>query len=166
MKCRPETAMLAAGLSIAISVIPIFCFTFADPAVNFQEQVTEWCGDLAVIASLVAFLLVYRFIWLPLGRSKEALRVSELRNRLILDTALDGVILTDAAGRVTEWSQHAEQIFGWLCADAIGQPLDSLIIPPLERLDVSPHIGGAGGSMPVVVGPKSPGNQRPPSRRT
>ena len=61
----------------------------------------------------MAFLLVYRYIWLPLARAKEALRMSELRNRLILDTALDGVILTDAAGRVTEWSQHAEQIFGW-----------------------------------------------------
>jgi Amt family ammonium transporter len=133
MKCRPETAMLAAGSLIAVGVIPVFCFTITQPAVDLRAQITFWLGDLAVVASLVTFWLVHRYVWLPLARAKEVLRLSELRNRLILDTALDGVVLTDAVGRVTEWSQHAEQIFGWSRADALGQPLDSLIIPPLAR---------------------------------
>ena len=51
------------------------------------------------------------------------------RTRLILDAALDAVIVADAAGRIKEWSPHAEQIFGWTRGEVMDRPVADIIIP-------------------------------------
>ena len=61
--------------------------------------------------------------------AKDALVHSERRTRLIIDTALDGVISIDAEGRITDWNQQAEKIFGWSRDEALGRDLGSTIIP-------------------------------------
>ena len=66
-------------------------------------------------------------------RSEEALRRSEERTQLILDSALDAVITMDARGVVTGWNAPAERAFGWPARDAIGRDLADLIIPPPHR---------------------------------
>ena len=48
---------------------------------------------------------------------------------LVLETALDGVIVMRADGDVVDWNQQAEIIFGWSRAEAIGRPLAELVIP-------------------------------------
>ena len=64
------------------------------------------------------------------ARAAEALvRESEARTQLIIDTALDAVITTDAPGLITRWNPRAEQIFGWAAEQAIGRRLDDLVIP-------------------------------------
>jgi PAS domain S-box-containing protein len=69
------------------------------------------------------------------ARTAEALvRESEARTQLIIDTALDAVITTDAQGTITRWNPQAEQIFGWLAEDATGRRLDDLVIPPEYRI--------------------------------
>ena len=55
-------------------------------------------------------------------RMWEALRQSEQRNRLIIDTALDAVIAVDAAGMVSGWNPQAETIFGRSRVLAMGIP--------------------------------------------
>ncbi len=62
--------------------------------------------------------------------AKDALVHSERRTRLIIDTALDGVISIDAEGRITDWNQQAEKIFGWSRDEVLGRDLGSTIIPP------------------------------------
>jgi len=62
-----------------------------------------------------------------------ALEQSEKHTRLILDTALDAVVGMDAGGTITEWNPHAESIFGWSRADALGRQLSELIIPRALR---------------------------------
>jgi len=62
-------------------------------------------------------------------RASAALRAGEERSRSILDTALDGVVLMDAAGVVVDWNPAAERIFGWQRDEAIGKSLADLIIP-------------------------------------
>ena len=52
----------------------------------------------------------------------EALRQSEQRNRLIVDTSLDAVATIDASGMVAGWNPQAETIFGRPRALAIGSP--------------------------------------------
>lgn len=66
-------------------------------------------------------------------RSDDALRISEARTRLIIDTALDAVIGMDAAGYVMEWNRKAESMFGWGRDEACGRLLADLIIPPIFR---------------------------------
>ena len=66
-------------------------------------------------------------------QAETALRASEERYRLIVDTALDAVMAIDADGRITHWNAQAEQIFGWPRQEALGQRLADTIIPPQYR---------------------------------
>ena len=62
-----------------------------------------------------------------------ALRLSEERMRLILDTALDAVITMDSSGNVMGWNRQAEAIFGYSAGETEGKALADLIIPPELR---------------------------------
>jgi PAS domain S-box-containing protein len=66
-------------------------------------------------------------------RIQEALRESEERTRLIIETALDAVITINAEGWITGWNAQAESFFGWSREEAVGRPLAPLIIPPQFR---------------------------------
>jgi PAS domain S-box-containing protein len=67
--------------------------------------------------------------------AERALKVSEERNQLIVETALDGVVTINYLGIVTGWNTHAEKLFGWSRADASGRDLADLIIPERLRED-------------------------------
>lgn len=49
--------------------------------------------------------------------------------RLVLETALDGVIVMGVDGEVVDWNHQAEAIFGWRRAEAVGRSLAELVIP-------------------------------------
>lgn len=68
-------------------------------------------------------------------RAKFALREEEQRSRSILKTSLDGVLLVDITGRILDWNQAAERIFGWRRDEVIGRPLADLIVPERLRPD-------------------------------
>jgi two-component system sensor histidine kinase/response regulator len=61
------------------------------------------------------------------------LRASESRTRLIVDTALDSVINSDAEGTIIGWNPQAEATFGWTQNEALGQKLADTIVPPSLR---------------------------------
>jgi PAS domain S-box-containing protein len=65
--------------------------------------------------------------------AEEALRASETRKAAILQSALDCIISYEADGRVTEWNPAAERTFGRWQMDAVGQPIDELILPAAVR---------------------------------
>lgn len=58
-----------------------------------------------------------------------ALRESQEKLQIIIDTALDAVVLIDAKGIITGWSNHAEIIFGWPTEQAVGRLLHETILP-------------------------------------
>jgi PAS domain S-box-containing protein len=66
-------------------------------------------------------------------QAEEALRKSEALKGMILETALDAIISIDRAGLVQEWNPAAERIFGYTRAQAMGRPMDELIIPAALR---------------------------------
>jgi PAS domain S-box-containing protein len=66
-------------------------------------------------------------------RSEDALRASEERTRLIVDTALDAVVTMDSTGHITGWSPQAETTFGWRRAEAMGRLLADTIVPQRDR---------------------------------
>jgi PAS domain S-box-containing protein len=59
----------------------------------------------------------------------EALRESEARKTAILETSLDAIVSIDHKGVVREWNSAAEKIFGHRREKALGQKLESLIVP-------------------------------------
>jgi PAS domain S-box-containing protein len=59
-----------------------------------------------------------------------ALADSHMRMRAIFETALDGVITVDHTGRIIEFNEAAERIFGYRRASMVGQKLEDTVIPP------------------------------------
>ncbi len=65
-----------------------------------------------------------------------ALREGAELYRLIVEGARDYVIYTtDREGRIESWSPGAEAAFGWMSADAIGQPFAMTFTPEDRELD-------------------------------
>ena len=62
-------------------------------------------------------------------REEQAARDSELRTRLVVDSALDAVINMDQDGRITAWNAQAERTFGWTSREAVGRSLSETIVP-------------------------------------
>ncbi|HSY17048.1 MAG TPA: PAS domain S-box protein, partial [Candidatus Acidoferrales bacterium] len=63
-------------------------------------------------------------------KNLEKLHRSEDMKALILETALDAIISVDHEGKIQEWNPAAQKIFGYKRAEAVGQLMDQLIIPP------------------------------------
>lgn len=65
--------------------------------------------------------------------ANEELSASEAHLRGIIDSALDAIITTDAQSNIIQWNHHAEAMFGWSAAEALGCNLNQTIIPPQHR---------------------------------
>lgn len=74
-------------------------------------------------------------------RTELALRAAENRKTSILNSSLDGILLTDHRGLILDFNPAAEAIFGYRRAEAIGRPMAELVIP--EYLRAAHHEGMA-----------------------
>jgi PAS domain S-box-containing protein len=94
---------------------------------------------LGVGTPLVAGLLIVRMLdRLREGQAESEarareLRESEARTRLVLDSAPDAFVTLDADGVIRSWNDAAQRIFGWTAAEAIGEPMRTLLTPPELR---------------------------------
>lgn len=61
--------------------------------------------------------------------TEHELQVSNARIKAIIDSALDGIIVSDAGGNIIEWNPAAETIFGYLASEVIGRNMTDLIVP-------------------------------------
>ena len=64
---------------------------------------------------------------------EHALRTSEQRARLVIESAYDAFIAMDAEGMIIDWNTEAEKIFGISSSQAIGRKLSEMIIPERHR---------------------------------
>jgi PAS domain S-box-containing protein len=51
----------------------------------------------------------------------------------LLDSARDAVLEMNADGFITSWNHSAERMLGWSAAEAIGQRMSEMIVPPHHR---------------------------------
>jgi PAS domain S-box-containing protein len=61
--------------------------------------------------------------------AQERLKTAEERARLIIDHALDAIIVIDSDSIISGWNERAEEIFGWSRAQVVGKRLTDFIIP-------------------------------------
>jgi PAS domain S-box-containing protein/diguanylate cyclase (GGDEF)-like protein len=66
-------------------------------------------------------------------RNQESLLQHEERTRLILESALDAVVVMDAAGCIVDWNSQAVITFGWAREDVVGKSLAEIIVPARYR---------------------------------
>lgn len=85
------------------------------PIINSDGKLIKWRGvDRDITAQ---------------KHNQDALIDSEKRTRLIIESALNAIIIMDSYGMIKDWNHHAEKMFGWSKQEAIGQRLEQLIIP-------------------------------------
>ncbi|MGI4982821.1 MAG: PAS domain S-box protein [Janthinobacterium lividum] len=76
--------------------------------------------------------------------SEAALRASEVRNRQILDSAIDyAIIATDLDGRVTRWNEGARRILGWTEEEMLGRSTARFFTPEdvaSNRMDIEMRV--------------------------
>jgi PAS domain S-box-containing protein len=65
--------------------------------------------------------------------AEQGLRESEQWARDLIANAPDAVIGMDESGAITEWNGVAEEVFGWTAVEALGRPLESLIVPVADQ---------------------------------
>ncbi len=82
--------------------------------------------------------------------AEKHLLASEARNRAILETAIDCIIGIDQETRVVEFNPAAERTFGYTRAEALGEQISRLIIPPSLR---EAHLRGMAKYLETGEGP-------------
>jgi two-component system sensor kinase FixL len=73
----------------------------------------------------------------PNGAADHAGRIAEARWRAVIDSAVDGIIVIDARGRIEVFNAAAQRMFGYAEAEALGQNVSLLMAEP----DRSRHDG-------------------------
>ena len=63
-------------------------------------------------------------------RADREIRETAARMKALVETAVDGVIMIDAAGRVQMFNPACEKLFGYASAEVIGQNVKMLMPPP------------------------------------
>jgi len=66
-------------------------------------------------------------------RADVALRTSELRWRSVIDSAVDGIIVMDAKGRIEAFNRGAERLFGYRALEVIGRNVKMLMPSPYHE---------------------------------
>jgi len=131
---------MARRLLPAAIVVPLFAGAFM---LHIERRgIVGLEGAVSVFALASIFLFVL-FVLVNAARGERAdslrraaergLRLSEERNQLIVETALDGVITINAGGVITGWNTQAERLFGWTRVEAMGRELAEVIIPERAR---------------------------------
>jgi PAS domain S-box-containing protein len=102
-----------------------------DDATDITIRLVLVLGTPLVVGLLISRLLGYVHAGMERSsRQERALRNSERRTRLIVDSARDGFISTDADGRVLDVNAAAERMLGRPRSDVLGRPFQDLGIPP------------------------------------
>ncbi len=110
-------------------------------------------GLLALLAGIVIAVLVIRIVTRTEARLEREKELAEVT----LHSIVDGVITTDAAGRVEYLNPVAEHYLGWSSAEAAGRPLAEVYRVhrrahrQADRNAAVDRCHGAGGVEPVAV---------------
>ncbi len=72
-------------------------------------------------------------------RSRQRLAESEERNRLVMNSSLDAIIVSDDTREIRYWTPRAEELFGWSAAEAIGKQMNELVHPQQVSTARSEH---------------------------
>jgi PAS domain S-box-containing protein len=104
-------------------------FTFTGEAPDLSHAVSV--SSLGITGITIATFMVLGLAVLTsvVDRRFSILESSEERLRLIINTALDAVVTTNAEGLITNWSSEAERTFGWSSQEALGRRLSEIIMP-------------------------------------
>lgn len=148
---QPAHEALSVPINIDEEPIGTIWAVTTDPSHRFDREDARLLGDLAPFAAAAFTLLQQaksvqqsdqaRVAALNLmedaihstSRAEEALsalRISEERFRLLVETVADhAIMLLDPAGKVSSWNKGAQRILGYRCPEILGQAA-AIFFPP------------------------------------
>ncbi|MCV6592336.1 MAG: ATP-binding protein [Silicimonas sp.] len=88
---------------------------------------------ILLITSLLVVLLIVQRLLTNLREQERELRGSSDRLAATVAASLDGIIISDAAGRIVGFNASAEAIFGWSAAEILGRTMGETIVPARHR---------------------------------
>ena len=91
--------------------------------------ITWWCHAVLYVTLSVVFLILSINVGLRYRQMFLQMQQSESRLRAIADTAVDGMVMIDAQGRVQSFNAAAERILGWRPEELIGRSAPDVIHP-------------------------------------
>lgn len=112
----------------------------------YDPQAHSWHATLRYVAMVALPLLAVALVSLlwswslrrKVAERTAALQASELRYRTYVDSATNGVLVTDRDGRLLEANRGAQAMTGYTEEELLGRPFTDLLGPdpgePLERL--------------------------------
>ena len=86
-------------------------------------------------------------------------RASEARFHRVVESASDGIVLTNGRGLITYFNRAAEQMFGWRREEVWGRPLE-LLLPDAERARHASAVRDAAESPGAMCGVRAVRGQR------
>ncbi|WP_298836692.1 PAS domain-containing hybrid sensor histidine kinase/response regulator [uncultured Roseobacter sp.] len=102
----------------------------ADTAATLARLAAFSAALLLALAGVSVYLF---FTNRMIRRSSARLAQANARMNTVLSTSLDGVIVSDAEGKVIQFNPAAEAIFGYTEADVRGRSVGELVVPPHLR---------------------------------
>ena len=125
-----------------------------------QRNSAVWVHLTSTVATIRGGMTVCRVAVVDISERKQfEVALDAERERLVvtLESIADGVITTDAAGKVVSLNPEAEKLTGWSRAEALGHPLEDVYsaLDPETRAPLvpSPGSGLAGGQALEVPQP-------------
>ena len=74
--------------------------------------------------------------WFVLSQHElTALHDTEKMLANISHFSLDAIVAVDERGRVLAWNPHAQSTFGWSAEEAIGRPIEALVVPAERHVE-------------------------------
>lgn len=115
---------------LANSGLEQFAYTADKQRRAVARTITELAFALITLISALAFLVyyLYRLNKRTTLREHEQKQTASRMNTVI-STSLDGVIVSNSAGRIIEFSPAAESIFGHSAKDVLGKEIGDVIVP-------------------------------------
>jgi PAS domain S-box-containing protein len=145
-----ERLMLYAGIAVLVVLVSLLFAYFLSK--KLQTQISKPIVELASTARMISDYHDYSVRAEKMGTDEIgmltdafnvmlaqiqsqnlALNESSTRMVAVMNSAMTAVIIMDVNGFITEWNAHAEKIFGWSRAEALGRELAELVVPDRYR---------------------------------
>lgn len=124
----PDLFVDTPRISEALAVAPTGPVTVTDLEITKNDGTTMWV-DVRLRPVFATGGVVGSIEWAmaEVTQRREAERQAGFRAEL-LDQVHSAVIVTDNDGIVTVWNRHAETMYGWTAAEAVGRPITELTV--------------------------------------
>ncbi len=125
------------GVTLALLIVSILALASATSGVGPLSEIYTGLAARALYAQQFIAVTGGTLILLAAAtdesRAKTIIANARAAKAAVLDAALDAIVTMSGDGKVVDWNDQAEVMFGYTAAEAIGQDLAELIVPESLR---------------------------------